>query len=185
MAYSAAAMTMLDRLGIPVALVVAKRLMEFTEATTLEVVEVGAGGRTHRLVPPAAQAWSRLRARAGAEGVELHIVSAFRSVDYQVSIIERKLKAGQSIEQILAVSAPPFFSEHHTGLAVDVGTPGCMTLQREFEDTAAFAWLSAHAASFGFQLSYPRDTPNGYDYEPWHWRFSLQDGTTIRTSTAP
>ncbi|BCD89209.1 peptidase [Pseudomonas solani] len=171
MHYSAAALAMLDKLGIPVGLVVAKGLQEFTEATVLEVAEVDANGREHQLAPSAAKAWARLKSGASADGVDLHIVSAFRSVARQVSIIERKLKAGLSLEQILAVSAPPLFSEHHTGLAVDIGTPGCPALETEFENTPAFAWLEKHAAAFGFQLSYPRGNPNGFDYEPWHWRF--------------
>lgn len=173
MPYSTTAMNMLDKLGIPLELIVARGLLEFAEATELEVAEIEAGGREHRLVPPAAQAWQRLKASAGEAGVALHIVSAFRSVERQVAIIERKLKAGQSIAQILAVSAPPFFSEHHSGLAIDVGTPGAVDLATEFEHTPAFAWLSTHAAAFGFQLSYPRDNPSGFDYEPWHWRYSL------------
>lgn len=172
MPYSPTAMNMLDRLGIAVELVVSRGLVEFTEASVLAIAEVEAGGREHRLVPPAAQAWKRLKASASEAGIALHIVSAFRSVERQVAIIERKLREGQSIAQILAVSAPPFFSEHHTGLAVDVGTPGAVDLQAEFEHTPAFAWLHTHAAAFGFQLSYPRDNPAGFDYEPWHWRFS-------------
>lgn len=172
MPYSAAAMSMLDRLGIPVGLIVSRGLLEFAEASVLEVVEVGPSGRKHRLAPPAAQAWSRLKAGAREDGIDLHIVSAFRSVEQQVSIIERKLAAGRSIQQILALSAPPFFSEHHTGLAVDIGTPGSAALERDFEDTPAFAWLTARAAAFGFQMSYPQGNPSGFDYEPWHWRFS-------------
>lgn len=172
MHYSAAAKSLLDRLGIPLELIAAKGLREFTEATVLETAEVDANGSVHRLAPPAAHAWSTLTASARADGVDLYIVSAFRSIERQVAIIERKLKAGQRIEHILAVSAPPCFSEHHTGLAVDIGTPGAQDLQTEFENTPAFAWLNSHAAAFGFQLSYPRGNPNGFDYEPWHWRFT-------------
>lgn len=172
MPYSVAATSLLETLGIPVALILSRGLVEFTEASDLEVAEVAVDGREHCLVPAAAHAWKRLKAGASEEGVVLHIVSAFRSVERQVAIIERKLKAGLSIEQILAVSAPPGFSEHHTGLAVDIGTPGAADLETEFEHTPAFAWLSVNAARFGFQLSYPRDNPSGFDYEPWHWRYS-------------
>ena len=73
------------------------------------------------------------------------------------------------MEQILRVSAAPGYSEHHSGRAVDVTTPGCAPLTGEFESTAAFAWLAAHARDFGFVLTYPRDNRYGVIYEPWHW----------------
>jgi D-alanyl-D-alanine carboxypeptidase len=171
MPYSSAALSILARLGIAVELISAKGLAECTEATELQITQRDPDGREHLLAPAAAHAWARLRAAASEEGVELHIVSAFRSVERQVAIIERKLKAGLSIEQVLSVSAPPCFSEHHTGLAIDIGTPGVVALEPEFENTPAFAWLTRHAAAFGFQLSYPRNNPGGFDYEPWHWRF--------------
>ena len=171
MPYSAAALQMLEDLGIPVNAVLDRNLQEFIEANTLECVEVEAHGREHLLTPMAAQAWRQLKASASAQGVALHIVSAFRSVERQVTIVKRKLDAGQSIEQILAVSAPPFFSEHHTGCAIDIGTPGCPALEREFEQTQAFAWLTHNAQAFGFQMSYPQGNASGYTYEPWHWKF--------------
>jgi hypothetical protein len=50
-------------------------------------------------------------------------------------------------------------------------SPGCPAAEELFEDTAAFAWLNAHAADHGYTLSFPRDNPEGYIYEPWHWCF--------------
>jgi D-alanyl-D-alanine carboxypeptidase len=44
-------------------------------------------------------------------------------------------------------------------------------LEVDFEQTAAFAWLTAHAHEFGFRLSYPRGNEWGFQYEPWHWCF--------------
>ena len=41
----------------------------------------------------------------------------------------------------------------------------------EFEDTAAFRWLSEHAAEYHFEMSFGRDNPMGVSYEPWHYRF--------------
>ena len=68
-------------------------------------------------------------------------------------------------------SAPPGCSEHHTGRAVDIGTPHCKVLDEEFEQTEAFDWLVRFAGKFGFRLSYPRGNSCGYAYEPWHWCF--------------
>ena len=69
----------------------------------------------------------------------------------------------------MTVSAAPGYSEHHTGRAVDIATPGSRPLTEEFEDSAAFHWLNENAADFGFSMSYPRDNRYGFIYEPWHW----------------
>ncbi|MEQ1638880.1 MAG: D-alanyl-D-alanine carboxypeptidase family protein [Methylococcales bacterium] len=76
-----------------------------------------------------------------------------------------------SAEDILTVLAPPGFSEHHTGCAVDISTPGTAPAALVFEQTAAFSWLNTNAHRFGFYLSFPLGNPYGYQYEPWHWCF--------------
>ena len=161
----------LASLGISLDTIAARSLILYPEATQLVVAETGEDGRQHRLVPAAARAWGSLNEAAHADGVEIRIVSAFRSVERQAEIVRGKLARGQSIDQILSVSAPPGYSEHHTGRAVDVTTEGVRPLEVEFEGTAAFAWLTRHAERFGFFLSYPRRNRYGYAYEPWHWCF--------------
>lgn len=161
--------SLLAELGIATALVTARSLPECAEACELALAETGDDGREHRLTPEAAAAWKAMKAAALEDGVVLQVVSAFRSVDRQADIVRRKLAAGLSIEAVLCVSAPPGFSEHHSGRAVDVGTPGSPVLETGFEQTAAFAWLESRAGEFGFRLSYPRGNPCGYQYEPWHW----------------
>ncbi|HYS50488.1 MAG TPA: M15 family metallopeptidase, partial [Burkholderiales bacterium] len=103
--------------------------------------------------------------------VIIRIGSAFRSVDRQAEIIGAKLAEGVSLDAVLCVSAPPGYSEHHSGRAVDVTTDEGAPLEPEFEKTEAFRWLSKNAVRFGFVLSYPAGNPYGYDYEPWHWCF--------------
>ena len=71
--------------------------------------------------------------------------------------------------QILRVSAAPGYSEHHSGRALDITTPGYAALEEEFELSPAFAWLKKHAKTFRFRLSYPRRNTHGIAYEPWHW----------------
>jgi len=117
----------------------------------------------------AARSWQRLRARAAADGIALEAISGYRSHDYQLGIFARKRNRGLSVEEILKVNAAPGYSEHHSGYALDIGTPGEPPAEESFESTAAFAWLGEHAGRFGFQLSYPRDNPHGIVYEPWHW----------------
>ena len=83
--------------------------------------------------------------------------------------MEKNLAQGLPLDAILRANAYPGFSEHHTGRAIDIGSPDCAHFEEIFETTREFLWLSEHAARFGFQLSYPRDNTAGIVYEPWHW----------------
>jgi D-alanyl-D-alanine carboxypeptidase len=157
------------RLGIPADYARMRSLPRHAEARRLASVGPDIYDRDQRLIPPAADAWRSMAAAAAGDGIELQLVSAFRSVGYQEGLVRRKLERGQSIAEILRVSAAPGYSEHHTGRAVDVTTPGFAVLEDEFENSAAFAWLTRRAAEFGFTMSYPRDNPHGVAYEPWHW----------------
>jgi D-alanyl-D-alanine carboxypeptidase len=165
----------LETLGISAALIAAKRLPLCPEAQELELAETDATGREYLLAPEAAQAWRELKQAAAQDGVALEIVSAFRSIERQIEIIRVKLERGMPMETILTLSAPPGYSEHHTGCAVDINTPGCEATEEPFELTEAFRWLTLHAARFGFTLSYPRGNDLGFIYEPWHWRFRPVD----------
>lgn len=167
-------------LGITPEMIRARRFIPCVEASHLVFVELGGEGREHFLTPEAAGAWHAMRAAAHADGLQLLIVSAFRSVARQALIIRRKLDRGQRLEDILKISAPPGFSEHHTGLAVDIGTPESESLTTEFASTEAFTWLGHRAGEFGFSLSYPEGNPAGFLYEPWHWRFGNLDRTALR-----
>jgi zinc D-Ala-D-Ala carboxypeptidase len=161
--------THLAALGISSDLIVSRSLRACQEATSLELAEVGTDGREYLLVPAAAEAWRKLKAAALVESVDIFIISAFRSIERQAEIIRRKLEAGAGIEKILTVFAPPGFSEHHTGRAVDISTSGSRMLEVEFDQMPAYVWLIEHAAEFGFYLSYPIGNACGYQYEPWHW----------------
>src|SRR5262249_14759508 len=119
-----AILSMLEALGIPLELVSRRHLTLQSEPRELVLAQRDEDGREHLLAPAAAAAWTRMVAAARDDGVQLHIDSAFRSVERQAEIVRGKLASGQSIDAILSVSAPPGFSEHHTGRAVDVGTSG-------------------------------------------------------------
>lgn len=116
-----------------------------------------------------ARAWRSMREAAARDGIALDAISGYRSHDYQLGIFERKLARGQSVDEILAVNAAPGYSEHHSGRALDIGTPGEPPAEESFEATAAFAWLRENAGAYDFVMSYPRDNPYGIVYEPWHW----------------
>jgi D-alanyl-D-alanine carboxypeptidase len=169
--YEARVAQHLRELGISPTYGVDRRLPLCEEPEEVVLVGLDIFGRARHLVAPAAAAWGAMRDAATADAVELLLVSAFRTLDYQRSIIDRKLQQGASIEEILRANAAPGFSEHHTGRAVDIATRGCPPLTEAFETTAAFAWLTAHASRFGFVMSFPRDNPHGLVYEPWHWMY--------------
>jgi len=162
-------------LGIPPGYAAARCLPLQPEARRLVSVGPDIYQREQRLLRPAADAWRRMARSAADQGVVLQLVSAYRSLDYQAGIVRRKLQNGQCIDEILAVSAAPGYSEHHTGRAVDLTTPGYPVLEEAFETSPAFAWLVANAASFGFHMSFPRDNPFGVVYEPWHWAWRGPD----------
>ena len=141
----------------------------FEEAATRVSAGPNIIGREQELEPVTAGKGVAMRQAAQAEGVELLLVSGYRSFAYQASLIRRKLDAGQGLEEILSVNAPPGCSEHHTGRAVDIATPGVPPLTEAFEKSSAFQWLERNAGNHGFSMSYPRDNAFGYVYEPWHW----------------
>jgi len=150
----------------------ARGLKRCREPRVLASVGLDAFGRNQWLASRAARAWTAMCDEAALAGVELHLVSAFRSVAYQTGLFRRKLARGLAIDDILRVNAAPGYSEHHTGRAVDIGTPGYAPAEEEFERSAAFAWLRRHASRHGFRLSYPRGNRHGIAYEPWHWFYA-------------
>ncbi|RJG01957.1 M15 family metallopeptidase [Noviherbaspirillum sedimenti] len=158
-------------LGIAEELIAAKRLPFHAEAQQLVAAETDARGNTHLLIPAAALAWQDMKQAAGEDGIVIELVSAFRSIERQVDIIRSKLAQGLAIDTILTLSAPPGYSEHHSGCAIDINTPGCAPTEEAFDATDAFTWLTAHAGRFGYTLSYPRANALGFIYEPWHWFF--------------
>src|SRR3979490_3066440 len=165
----------LNSLEISTDLIAARSLVLHPEARELVVAATGDDGREYLLAPAAAAKWREMSAAALTDGVVIRIGSAFRSVDRQAEIIRAKLAEGLSLDAVLCVSAPPGYSEHHTGRAIDVTTTEGAPLEPEFEKTRAFRWLSQNAGRFGFVLSYPAGNPSGYDYEPWHWCFKLTE----------
>jgi D-alanyl-D-alanine carboxypeptidase len=174
--YAARVARCLAELGIPASFARDRRMPLQVEAIDLVSVGPDVYGRERQLTPEAAARWTDLRVAAQSDGVVLQLVSAFRSLEYQRGIVDRKIAAGETLEQILEVNAPPGYSEHHTGRAVDLTTPGCPPLTEPFEATAAFDWLVRNADRFGFAMTYPRDNPFGIVYEPWHWAVRQEAG---------
>ncbi|MDX2271335.1 MAG: D-alanyl-D-alanine carboxypeptidase family protein [Cyanobacteriota bacterium] len=133
----------------------------------------GHGQRVERLHQEAAQAFLSMQASAKAAGISLVPISGFRNWQTQAGLFQRQIQRRGSEAAAMRLSAPPGYSEHHTGYALDIGDGRSPQthLQYRFADTSAFAWLSTHAPRYGFELSFPPDNSQGVSYEPWHWRY--------------
>ena len=159
-------------LGIPADYGRTRRLRLFREADIPRLVHVGrhpVEGRPVRLTRPAASAWRRMRDAAAKDGITLFPLSGFRSVRRQTAIIRRNLAEGRDTADLFRYIAAPGYSEHHTGRAIDIGSPDDVSVEEKFGRTGAFRWLRRHASKFGFVMSFPRGNPHGIGYEPWHW----------------
>jgi D-alanyl-D-alanine carboxypeptidase len=162
----------LDALGLDEGYGEASGLPLVPEPTLLDFAGFDRYRRPLWLHPSATRAWLHMHDAALREGVVLEAISGYRSHDYQLGIFERKLARGLTVDEILTVNAAPGYSEHHSGYALDIGTPDEPPAEESFERTPAFAWLRDNAGGYGFAMSYPRGNPYGIVYEPWHWAFA-------------
>jgi D-alanyl-D-alanine carboxypeptidase len=126
----------------------------------------GVGGA---MQPKAAKALQKMFAAYHAQsGAQLSVVSPYRSYNTQVSTYNgwvSRLGKAQADRQ----SARPGFSEHQTGLAVDIDT----AINQGFGGTPAGKWLAQRSWKYGFIVRYPQgqEPVTGYEYEPWHFRY--------------
>ncbi len=115
----------------------------------------------------------KMREEAKKDGIYLVFLSGYRSINLQNDIFySLKSIRNQEAAERARVSAPPGYSEHSTGFAIDIGdaTQRETDFETDFENTDAFRWLIKNAAKFHFKLSFNKN--NKYiDYEPWHWRY--------------
>ena len=110
---------------------------------------------------------------AEKDGIYLVFLSGFRSIELQKEIFySLKSIRNQNASERAKVSAPPGYSEHSTGFAIDIGDAHnrLTDFEVEFEETKAFKWLKRNAAKYHFVLSFNKDHKS-VDYEPWHWRY--------------
>ena len=101
-------------------------------------------------------------------GVDIRVVSAYRSFEDQVS-----LKGSYSVvygSGANKFSADQGYSEHQLGTTLDFTTEKLAANFTDFDETKGYEWLTKNAYRYGFVLSYPKGNKY-YQYEPWHWRF--------------
>ncbi len=116
------------------------------------------------------------------EGVQIELDSTYRSPEEQQEIWDEWLAdpelGPEYCEKYLAKVG---YSEHHTGLAIDIFIMKDGQQIRDNDDMIAdvedFAKIHQHLAKFGFILRFPpgKETITGYNYEPWHFRFVGED----------
>lgn len=121
----------------------------------------------------AASALEQMFAGAASAGYKLEVSTAYRSYNYQETLYDQYVsKDGQA--QADTYSARPGYSEHQTGLAVDIRNQAdTCSLDACFGTTPEGKWLAGNAYRYGFILRYPKDKEavTGYEYEPWHFRY--------------
>ncbi len=121
----------------------------------------------------AATALEKMFAGAKQDGVDLTLVSGYRSFDYQRSVYQNFVSQdGETAAN--RYSAKPGHSEHQTGLAVDVGQAnGKCQLEECFATTREGKWVSQNASRYGFIIRYKKNMESevGFSFEPWHLRY--------------
>ena len=156
--------------------------LPYQEAPASELQPITPNGQI-KLRAAAAEKFKAMSAAAARQGVILVPISGFRSVaDQKHLFFDVKAQRGQVASKRAEVSAPPGYSEHHTGYAADIGDGKipATNLSPDFEKTAAFKWMEKNAAYYSFEISFPKDNAQGVNYEPWHWRF-VGDTDSLKT----
>ncbi len=105
---------------------------------------------------------------AAEAGVDLKVVSAYRSFDEQTSLKGQYTQTYGTGANTF--SADQGYSEHQLGTTIDLTVPAVGGAYTSFADTEAYKWLLDNAYKYGFILSYPENNAY-YIFEPWHWRF--------------
>lgn len=122
-------------------------------------------GGTIYLLPEACKAFTTMAEAAKQNGIHLIIDSGYRSEWYQTKIFKRLMDKGKSFEEVARYVAPPGYSEHMLGLAVDFSPSDW-----RFVKSPVYPWLKEHGVQFGFAETYPEKAHNKRPWEPSHWR---------------
>lgn len=136
----------------------------------LQTVDKKYSSKTLQLVDYAKEAFEELSEAASKENYTVLAMSSYRSYKYQYNLYNRYVNT-DGIEAADTYSARPGYSEHQTGLAVDVYN-GKEDFTN-FEKTKEYNWMQDNAYKFGFILRFPKDKvlETGYQYESWHYRY--------------
>lgn len=142
----------------------------------LVTVEDFEGGETHQIEKEAYEKFVELREALLNEGIQIELDSCYRSVEAQQDIWDRFTEE-YGEEYVKKYVAVPGYSEHQTGLAIDICLVKDGVTIDENDDMIAereiFAIIHSKLADYGFILRYPegKEDITGYGYEPWHFRY--------------
>ena len=143
----------------------------------VEIITVkDAWGDDIKVEKQAYEKYLELKSALEQEQVYIELDSCYRSVAAQQELWDRWTRE-KGIDYVRTYVAVPGYSEHHTGLALDICIKVNGELVYENEDMIAqreiFAKIHAKLADYGFILRYleNRDDITGYAYEPWHLRY--------------
>ncbi len=128
-------------------------------------------------------AYIEMAMAAKEDGIQLMANSTYRTYERQEEIY-KDFYYSKGISYADKYAARAGYSEHQTGLAIDIFTTGNSTTSN-FEESDAFKWLSKNAHKFGFILRYPKDKEylTGYSYESWHYRYlGVETATKVYNS---
>ena len=145
--------------------------LPYPEASKNELILFSPGIYVHKEIY---ENFKEMQFMAAKRGISLQLLSGYRSIDLQRDIFyENKSIRNQTAVERSRDSAPPGYSEHSTGYAIDVGDGNYPDthFEVEFEQTPAFKWMKRFASKYHFVLSFPPNNKQGVTYEPWHWRF--------------
>ena len=145
--------------------------LPYPEASKNDLILFSPGIYVHKEIY---ENFKEMQFMAAQRGISLQLLSGYRSIDLQRDIFyENKSIRNQTAVERSMVSAPPGYSEHSTGYAIDVGDGNYPDthFEVEFEQTPAFKWMKRFAPKYHFVLSFPPNNKQGVTYEPWHWRF--------------
>ena len=136
----------------------------------LQTVDKKYSSKTLQLVDYAKEAFEELSEAASKENYTVLAMSSYRSYQYQYNLYNRYVST-DGVEAADTYSARPGYSEHQTGLAVDVYN-GKEDFTN-FEKTKEYNWMQDNAYKFGFILRFPKNKvlETGYQYESWHYRY--------------
>jgi zinc D-Ala-D-Ala carboxypeptidase len=108
-------------------------------------------------------------------GIFPKIYSAYRNKETQQELLNKEINdykdLGHSKKEATSLAekwvAPPSYSEHETGLALDINSEDGNT------DEEVYSWLANNSYKYGFIIRYPQDKTyiTGINYEPWHIRY--------------
>ncbi len=145
--------------------------LPYPEASKEELILFSPGIYVHKDIY---KNFKEMQFKAAQKGISLKLLSGYRSIDLQKDIFyENKSIRNQTAIERSRDSAPPGYSEHSTGYAIDVGDGDYpnTNFETEFDQTPAFKWMKRFASKYHFVLSFPPNNRQGVNYEPWHWRF--------------